>query len=324
MDDMFPVIEGALTTPGSVCVEIGNPTRDEGEFYQHHTRADLAPMYFRMHVKPEDAPKIVSREWVNNMRVKYGETSPIFKVRVLGDFAPMGRHQLISMSWLEECREDERRSDGSHARLRISVDVADGGEDFSVFTVCQHFESFTLFVKQVKENFPQAESPIRCADYAEELFKQFGGNAENGDDIVVDSIGVGAGTAGTLIDRNFNVITFRGGESVEDSAYRNRRAAGYIALRDMHRDHRAIYLDGFTDDWDEYVAQLCSIRSRPGNERDEDVETKEMHYKHSKKSPDRADSAMMQMTDKSPTIGSGSNFEPMSIGGSAFGGMAHV
>ena len=136
----------------------------------------------------------------------------------------------------------------------------------------------------------------------------------------MDAIGVGAGTAGTLIDRDYNVVVYKGGEATEASGYRNRRVQSYIALRDAHRDSKVAYASNFTDDWDEYVSQLCSIRMRPGVEREEDIETKEMHLKHTKKSPDRADSAAMQMTDKVPTIGSQNGFVGEALGHSVFGG----
>ncbi|MCX8113677.1 MAG: hypothetical protein N3D71_01200, partial [Burkholderiaceae bacterium] len=141
-----------------------------------------------------------------------------------------------------------------------------------------------------------------------------------GDYFVVDALGVGAGTAGELMRRGYPVVRYVGGAaSADPSKWRNRRVQSYIALRNDLRDGYVVFDDNFcgTDEFDEFVAQLCSVRSRPAQERVEDLVTKEQMRREGIKSPDRADSLAMQYATTAP------QFETrLSDAGRAFGGLA--
>lgn len=308
MDPMFPTIEGALSTPGSVLLEIGNPTRTSGEFYAHHSRAALAPLYHRVHVRPEDAPGIVSPQWVDNMARKYGRESAIFKVRVLGEFAPMDENQLIQLEWIEHRREEDVPEALAHLpRLRIAVDVADGGANETVFSIAHHTEDFKIIRRIIRKNYPPALSTQLAADEAERLWEEWGGRPENGDDLVVDGLGVGAGTAGALLRKGLPVVVYKGGEASDDSKqWRNRRTQSYLVLRDEFRDGR-IYFDENTfvgetaeEDWEDLIAQVSSVRRREGTERLEDIETKKDLLARGVASPDIADNLAMQCATQAP------------------------
>jgi hypothetical protein len=308
LDPMFPVLEGTLTTPGSCLAQIGNPTRSVGEFYNAHNKAIVKKLFFDMHIVPNVRKKElqlqspsknvfgsdrVDEKWLLNMEQKYGADSPIVKVRAYGLFADMEENQLIALAWLEDAKDIEEVTDGSLPRLKVSIDVADGGLDFSVITVAKEYDSFTQMVAQFKYNFPSSESPILVAKKGIDLFLQYGGD-KNSDTLVVDSIGVGAGTAGYIIEKGYNVKCHKGGSTVgvDTKKFRNQRTMAYCSFRDMHRDVKIRYSPGFCDDWDEYVAQVCSIKSA-GTERVDDIETKKSLIDRGVKSPDRGDSASM-------------------------------
>lgn len=303
LDAMYQTMEGALTTKGSVLVEIGNPTRSSGEFWAHHNKPNVMNDYFRMHVNYKDALKIISKKWVDRMRRKYGEDSPIFKIRVLGLFVEAERFQLIFYGWLAEAFEREVRDDGSIPRLVVSADVADGGDDFCVITTTLFYASFTVLLKQTKHSFPATESTIRLADECEKTFIEFKGDKTK-DTIVVDAVGVGAGSAGTLVRRGYNVVPFKGGKQSDDpEEWRNRRVQSYLAMRNDYRDNKVIIDDNAFDDEedrDEFFDQMASIRLKHDSDKEEDIETKEQHLKRTLKSPDRADSPMMAYTSEVP------------------------
>lgn len=313
-EDMFPVIEGAMSTENAILVLIGNPTKTEGEFYNSHRKPGTMELYYKMHVKPEDSPR-VSMKWVNEMKSKYGEKSPIYKVRCLGEFAETTPNQLIAMDWIFKAKNKDPIPDGSLATKRISVDVGDGGEDETVITAAIHYDTFIHVVKQYRFSFPTAESAILTADAVEVIAEKFGMDWENGDDIVVDSLGVGSGAAGELIQREYPVVIYKGGEASDDSTeWLNRRTQSYIGCRDYFRDGK-IALDedlfeGDDDqDWDDLIGQLTMIKVNPGIERVEALEPK----RKLKKSPDMADSLAMQFATQEPTIGS-TKFDPTIIG----------
>lgn len=305
IDRVYEVLEGTLSTPGSTLVEIGNPTRSEGEFWQHHNRRGVKDLYWRFKLGPQDGEHLISQTWVDRMRNKYGEDSPVYKVRVLGEFVSAEENQLIPMGWLEEAREDALVEDIPEPLLKVSVDVADGGLDKTTMIAGRQYGRQSLLLRMESYSFESSIAPIRAADAAEALFDSYDG-VKGRDLMIVDAIGVGAGTAGELIKRGHRVIAYKGGSGADNpKRFRNRRVQSYIALRDVLREHRIIYADSFVDsedDWLDYVAELCSIRMEPGLEKVEDLETKEKHKARTGKSPDRGDATAMWFTTKSPTL----------------------
>lgn len=317
-ENLWPVVFGALST-GELCVlvMVSNPTRVTGTFAASHLQKREEANYFRYHIALENSRRI-DRRWVEAMERKYGRESPVVAVRCYGEFPTADPNQLIALEWITAAFEREFESDGSQPHFRISVDVADGGEDESVITVGQHYQSVRRMREQRAYSFPAAESPIRCADAAEECWRRYGCSAQNGDFFVVDALGVGAGTAGELMRRGYPVVRYVGGAaSANPARWRNRRVQSYLALRDDLRDGCLVFDDGFAsvDEWDELSAQLCSIRTRPEQDRVEDLQTKEQMRQNGIKSPDRADSLAMQFATQAPA------YETRWSAAAAFGGM---
>lgn len=308
---LWPVIFGALST-GTIqlLLMISNPTRNSGTFAESHLSEKEAHLYYRMHIDLAHTTR-VSKKWVEDMRRKYGDNSPIFKVRCLGEFASDDVNQLIASSWVAAAWDREWSPDGSVHKLRISVDVADGGEDESVITAGHHYSNHVRLLKQSVFSFSSDKASIDCADAAERVFIALGGNAAQ-DDFVVDSVGVGTGVAGVLVSRGYKVVRYKGGsDSDNKKSWRNRRVQSYMVLRDAFRDGRLSFADEFTDDPTELQAQLCSVKSKPGIERVEDLLTRDEMRALGIKSPDRADSMAMQYATQAPRVlNAGANAPP--------------
>ena len=298
---MFPVIEGAISTGVLVIlILIGNPTRNQGTFFDSHCRPVVAKNYHQVYVDLSKTTR-VNKEWVQRMEDKYGRDSPVVKVRCYGEFADSDSAQLIPLQWLVDAAERDTSPDGTMQRLRVSVDVGDG-IDFTVITVAMMYDTLTVFLKQSIFNFPSSESPILAAQAAIQMFKDFSGRKEQ-DDIVIDSLGVGAGTAGYVMQQGYLTVTYKGGEASDDMLmWRNRRTQSYICLRDELREKRIAFAENFTDDWDDFAAQMCSIKTKPGTERVEELMTKEEMKRKNLKSPDMADSCAMMFATQQPTM----------------------
>lgn len=314
-DEMIAVIRGAMSTGVVVmCLLIGNPTRLQGAFANSHRMASLTNDYYRMHVSFEHS-KRVKRTWVDQMAREYGTASPVYKIRCLGQFAETSASQVISPDWLIEARlrgEKFMETDGSVGRIRVSIDVADGGDDKSVVTVMKHWQSRRIALKQKQFSFEGGLVTSALAEEAIRLYLQFGGDRKRGDDFVVDSNGVGAGVHDYIYRKGYPVLRFMGGAgSASPDRWRNRRVQGYMALRDELRDGLLGIAPDFLSDnvddfsssaWDEFDAQMCSITYRPGSDRVDDLLAKEDMKRNGVKSPDRADSLMMQYATIAPTI----------------------
>lgn len=297
-ENLWPTLFGALSTGElQMLVMISNPTKTTGTYADSHLKPRDEAAFFRYHVNLNNARRI-DRKWVESMRVKYGATSAVFKIRCLGDFADASDSQLIPMQWaMDALLTEQSKHDGSQPKLRVSVDVADGGVDETVITVAQHYVSKVVIVAMKRFSFASSEAPILSGKAAEQLFHAYGGTRLSNDDLVVDSLGVGAGTAGWLLDKGYNVVTYKGGESSDNAQqWRNRRVQSYINLRNAFRDHTIEFQPGtLTDeDTDDLLGQLCSIEVNSARDRVEDLITKDEMRRKGIKSPDMADSLAMQ------------------------------
>jgi hypothetical protein len=312
MDEtIWPVLLGNLAgSEVGILVMISNATRNTGMFAQSHLAMRVAQDYYRLPITLEKANR-VSRPWVDQMVRMWGEKSPQVRIRCYGEFADSSPNQLIPLSWIQRAMARcPRETDGSLAKLRVSVDVADGGLDETVNTVCRHFQSFRRVEKVKRHSFPSSEAPVMAADAADALFYAWGG-IKGKDEIVVDALGVGAGTAGILIQRGHVVIAYKGGSgSADPKKWKNRRAQSYIGLRDEYRDDLIDFALGCfdtEDDQDEYQNQLCTIQKKPGDERLEELVSKEDMKRDGMKSPDMSDSHAMQYATQAPTLVSRAN-----------------
>ena len=313
LDPMFPVIEGALTTPGSCSVEIGNPTRVEGEFWAHHNKRGTKELYYRMHIKHSDAPELVSQHWVDAMATKYGINSPIYLIRVAGEFASFDEYLLISPEYIDEALDTEYPDDGSLPRLRISIDVADGGADSTVITAALKYRAHTHVIKQKAFYFDPKTATIDAADAALNMFNGFNGRKDK-DEFVVDGIGVGAGTHAYLQKQGYRAIKNKGSDGVT-GPYRNRRVQNYIALQNAFMDGSLTIAPDAIDDEEEFRAHLLSIkRANSDTKNYDDIETKEKIKQDGLPSPDRADSMAMLFNGEAPSIQSPSVFSPIGLG----------
>ncbi len=306
-DPVWETAEGALTDEQTQIVWLvaGNPTRSTGRFRQCFSK-----YRHRWNTRNIDSRTVegTNKAQIARWAKDYGENSQFFSVRVKGEFVEADANQLIPLQWISDSRVrpwDMEVGDGSLPKLRVTVDVADGGEDETVITVMRHHQSATVGLRQKNFSFKSAVAPIESADAAERMFLEWGGRKDH-DDFVVDSIGVGAGTAGTLIKRGYLVVQYKGGAEASDSKkWRNRRVQTYIAGRNAFRDGTIILAPDFLADeseWDEFEAQLTSVKSKPGTEKLEDLVTKEEMKRDGLKSPDRADSLVMQFATLTPSL----------------------
>ncbi len=123
-DNVFEVAEGALSTEGAYVVMCANPTRNSGYFFESHHK--MRGSWAALHWNGEDSPN-VSKKYVEDMEKKYGRHSPIFRVRVLGEFvdAPDG---VISLELCEAARNREVEISKGHP-IVWGLDVARFGDD---------------------------------------------------------------------------------------------------------------------------------------------------------------------------------------------------
>jgi hypothetical protein len=137
-DEIFEAIEGNRAGGGRV-VMFSNPTRTEGEFFaSHHDKKDKG-FYRCLRISSEDSPNVRARrelipglaslEYIQEKREEWGEDSPLYKVRIKGEFVLNEQGRVISLHLitLAETRWKDPATpmDG---RLYLGIDPAGPGE----------------------------------------------------------------------------------------------------------------------------------------------------------------------------------------------------
>lgn len=311
---IWEVAEGATTDENTdiIWAVFGNPTRPIGRFKDCF--AKLKHRWSHRHIDARDVEGTNAArhaQWIND----YGIDSDFVKIRILGQFPSASPMQLVPEEWIYRAIRPYQ-GDGSIPQNLVSADVADGGADLSVVTSARQFTSHLHVTRQRQFNFPASLSPIKTAQAVMSMWEGVGASAKNGDTTIVDSMGVGAGTAGYLMTNQIPCIQYQGGaSSANPKKWRNRRVQSYINVRDAFRDDK-ISIDPAcfetTAELEEFVEQMCSIMRAPANDKLEDLVTKEQMLRDGVKSPDRADSVAMLFASKIPQLGQRSPDAPPS------------
>lgn len=153
-DEIFSAMEGNRAGGARIAM-FSNPTRTEGEFFLSHTdKAEkfdstgkkVGGFYRSIHVSSEDTPNVIdgrdvipglaTREWVDEKRAEWGEDSPLFKVRVRGEFVLNEDGKIFSVDAITQAEARWEDAD-ARGRLFIGVDPAGpgGAGDESAFAI---------------------------------------------------------------------------------------------------------------------------------------------------------------------------------------------
>lgn len=255
---------------------LGNPTSPAGDFYE----ACKSPLWEKIEISSFDHPNVkqnrivvpgaVTREWIEDHRKEWGEDSPLWKAKVLGQFPDEGEDTLIPLSWAESCVGLGLSEEGDK---RLGIDVARFGGDMTALAriwgkVLKKIEA----VNKKDTNWTIGRAKV--------LHVQ-----DKYDFIGVDDTGVGGGVTDGLDAEEIDAEPFNFGSSaVEDDKFENRKAEIYWNLREAIRDKELELPDD-----KELINQLCSIKYKYTRKGKIAIESKADMKKRGLKSPDKAD-----------------------------------
>lgn len=180
---VFNAMRGYLTTPNCYWLVMGNPNAPNTQFHE----ASLKGNWERFQISAFDVPEhILSREWIEDQRTYWGEDSPQWQVRVLGQFPKVGGDFLVfPISYFEAtCEIHPKSQDGIH----IGADIARGNADRNAIVV-------TVDSKVVHSESFHADDTMEVVRRIEIVAAQFGCPWEN---VHIDVIGLGAGVVDRL------------------------------------------------------------------------------------------------------------------------------
>jgi hypothetical protein len=220
-------------------------------------------------------PLMLSPEWVEDKKRRWGETSPRYIAKVLGEFPEVGDDTLISPRWIEAAQQ-RTLDPGPHTVL--AVDVARFGSDSTVLALVQG-PVVRIVGEYAKQRTTETTGRVIAA------------KREHGaDEIRVDGVGVGAGVVDGLVEAGHDVVDMQSGAAALDSEhFANARAEWWWGLRQRFEDGD---IDIDPDD-DELAAQLGAMKYKFTARGQIVIESKDDMRKRGLPSPDRADAVML-------------------------------
>ena len=140
-DEIFEAIEGNRAG-GAKILLLSNPTKNSGEFFKAFTTK--ANLYKTIRMSSEETPNAVSgedtipglatRAWIEEKKTEWGEDSPLYKVRIKGEFALAEEGRIFSVHVIEQA-EQRWAATPDTGLLYLGVDPAgeSGKGDESMF-----------------------------------------------------------------------------------------------------------------------------------------------------------------------------------------------
>lgn len=191
-------------------------------------------------------------------------------------------NQLVRYEWLRRAIEQNIKIEELKGRIVLSIDPADDGSDMTIFAYMRGNTVFRI------EEHPKIDAN-QAAQLGMERKKEYNLADE---DIVVDAVGIGAGTANEFKRQGVSVCKFKGGETPVSKAnlleYKNKRAeCGWLLRTSLEEEDLVLPEDTMLQQ--EILAQRYSL--------DNDKTIQLMAKKDVKKllgrSPDRYDAVSM-------------------------------
>ena len=278
--EIWIAVESCLASIHARELSIGNPTDPTGEFANRFTDKTVC----KIKVSAFDTPNLragkvvqtglVTKQWVEDKRRRWGETSPLYISRVLGDFPEAASDTLIPLSWIEAAQERTLKPKGPTV---LGVDVARYGGDETVVCECKGPVARVTHAAFKQDTMATTGAVVQAARDAKPRA------------IGVDVVGIGAGVYDRLKEQTeFRKLVWEaqaGGKSRDPDQFLNLRAQWFW---DMREKFELGEIDIDPNDG-ELAAQVSALRYKVDSKGRILIESKDDMKKRGLPSPDRAD-----------------------------------
>jgi phage terminase large subunit len=284
-EKVFEAAAGSMSGHAATTILLSNPTRSSGTFFESQTR--LSGSYWTRRWSCVDSP-LVSEEFVDEMRLRYGEDSNAFRIRVLGEFPLADDDTIIPFHLVEAATQRDIELDEDAART-WGLDVARFGSDKTVLakrqghviTEVNGWQGLDLMqtVGRVKAEYDGLPSHLRPRE------------------ILVDVIGMGGGVVDRLRELNVPVRGINVAESPSmGDTYTNLRAELWFKMRGWLEQRGAKLPKN-----EQLIAELTSIRYSFASSGKMKAESKDDMRKRGLSSPDYADAVCLTLASDAAT-----------------------
>ena len=288
---IYEAAEGFLTAEGAKVLLIGNPTRVGGQFHRCFTteRARWHQIHISVYDSPnytgEPVPDDVARAlpragWAEEVRDAWGEDSPMYQVRALGNFPSTGEDNVIDLLDVELAQLQNLEPADTDPK-RIGCDVARFGTDETVIAF-RHGPRIRIVEKYVGKD--TTHTAARVAHWA----AHFGAV-----EAIIDDSGVGGGVTDQLRAQGLKATAFNAANSAKDPRqFPNQRSEVWFRAAAMMPD-----LD--LDPDEQLAADLTGPRYSYDVKLRRVVEKKDETKRRIGRSPDRADAVLLTLVEPS-------------------------
>lgn len=313
-------------TTGDHCriLAIGNPDDPASHFAKTHDGripgwksyriSCLETPAFTGEQFPRDITELLSQPaWVQDMADAWGEDSPLYQSKILGEFADTAENALIPLRWILAANErwqewqekqitqanegiDTELDNATRGGLVLGVDVGGRGMDGDPSIICRRKGNVVL-------NF----SEYKGFDTTQLTWQVMSELSATGSTAIIDAIGIGEGAYDQISRAGGSVVAFRGSE-----ASRRRDVTNVMRFNNVRSDawwHLRQALDPglgaklMLPPDDNLTADLIAPRWEQRGSRIV-VEKKSDIKKRLGRSPDRGDALVMSCYDHVRELGS--------------------
>ncbi len=288
-EPIFEAVEGIVSTQDAKVLLLGNPTSQAGTFHAafHGGRSRYKCMTISAFDTPNFAgqgvvrPYLITPEWVKDQAARWGEGSPFYQSRVLGEFPKQGIDTLIPLQFIEDAMQRwHEMPDG--APIEIGADIARYGQDETV--ICTRLGGKVLPL----QCFHSQDTMVTTGRIIEAY------RAHPTSSTKVDVVGIGAGVFDRLQEQGgYQAVAVESGARARDrDKYVNLRAEMWSGLKELLQAG----LVGLPPD-EVLAGELAAVKYHFDSSGRMQIESKEDMAKRGIGSPDRADSVVYAFAD---------------------------
>lgn len=308
-EDVFEGIEALLTSGRARLLVIGNPTSLSGKFFRMFKDPtvnkitiscfdtanfkangiknidDLRNFDYTKMILPK--PYLLNPSWAHHKLSDWGEDSPMFQSRVLGNFPEQDANTLIPLNWIDLASTDERRDAVPKGRTQYGHDIARYGDDNS--PILKRYGDWIAEINVFKQ-----EDTMMTAGRAVDALRD-----ELGLYFIDITGGLGTGPYDRLVELGYPTVygLNMSSKAIDHEQFINLRAELAWIVREKFRLGE-IYIP----DDDDLKAELSNIRYKLHSDGRRQIESKdEIKKRLHGRSPDRADALFMSYA--SPEMG---------------------
>ena len=275
---VFQAASGSMSGEHATTLLLGNPVRTSGLFYDSHNK--LAHRWKTYHVSCILSRR-VSEAYVEEQRLRYGDNSNIFRIRVLGEFPLADDNTVIPLALVQPAVGRDIVV-APNTPVVWGLDVARFGANASVLVKRRG--------KEVLDDIQQWRG-LDLMQLVGAVHTEYVSLPDSlrPEEINVDAIGLGGGVADRLRELDLPVRAINVGElAAMKDKYRNLRCELWYNCREWLEP-----MDVKLPNDDDLISQMIAVQYKYMSNMKLQLESKEEMKKRGVESPDVADALML-------------------------------